>query len=94
MSAVFVQEQACADLQQLLEKTDSQCVVINEDNEEVQKFVPSAEEETLYIEAREEDQHYALCMGQYLTNACGKVLVDFLGRMCLLVGVSPAILIV
>ncbi|GMH38264.1 hypothetical protein BSKO_06148 [Bryopsis sp. KO-2023] len=65
-------EECKIDLDNLLKNMRAKCVVIGDENEEVQKYVPSARERTVYTQARPADQAFALSIGRFMWEACKK----------------------
>lgn len=73
------------ELETLLCNMKAKCVVIGEQNKEVQQYVPSAKERTVYTEPRIADGIFARAVGNYLAEAVRRHIEPLVGRSMFLI---------
>ena len=74
-------EEGAENLNLLLDQMKARCIVLDDTNEEVQKHVPAAKEETAYCDEREEDIQYARTIGEFMYNSCLRYLCPLVGKV-------------
>lgn len=56
-------------------------VVITEDNNEVQSFVPGAQEIEVWVDQRKEDITFSRSLGTFIMRACQRFIIPLIGEL-------------